>query len=295
MNWLNSFYIHVHLFASFCIFTCIYFFWKVVNSKELRPDLGFLGALALCGFGLSRVESPIVIMIFLTLMMFEKKFSRREVRAIFYPPIILEIGWLVFLYFGYRSTQTSFWSDSRLLLAIGGYCLFLVIVNIWEKTKINSKGKIPSKSIFYGLLAVPLLLYLLDSQKLSITLSVLLTNTFGTIGYPGRSVWNFYWIGAGNILLLILAIIRPLKNKQIFRNRYALVVNFVLSYLIIILSLGLIRKTPYSFNRWGDSSSRMISHFVPSMGLFIGICVVEIIAHEKNEVDHKQSNDRIVD
>ena len=88
MNWLNSFYIHIHLFAAFCFLACLYFYRKAVSAEGEAQIFGFLGSLALCGYGLSRSESPVVILLFMALIMGAKKYSQREISVIFYPPIV---------------------------------------------------------------------------------------------------------------------------------------------------------------------------------------------------------------
>jgi len=134
-----------------------------------------------------------------------------------------------------------------------------------------------------GLLSVPIFLYALNPDKLSVNLSAMLENTLGSIQAPGQSVWNFFWVTALIAIISILAGRRPWENSKKPGQRYSLAVNFSLGYLITILVLGFIRAVPYDGTCWGDSASRMIAHIAPLIGVLIGVWIVEIIAKISKE------------
>ena len=274
MNWLNSFYIHVHLFAAFCILACLYFYQKAVSAESEGHIFGFLGSLALCGYGLSRSESPIVILVFMALMMGAKKYSQREITAIFYPPIVLVTGWLAFLFFAYRFTATPFWSDERLLFALSTYIILLIFVVVWKKLNINMlKWRVFSIASI-AIMLFPIVLFLVDYPKTKRVFIEVLRLFFGTIKNPGFGVWNFHMIGMGILLLWVVAIQKPWRKNQT-RNKVQITERMIFGYVVAILFFGFVRTSGYSSSRWGDSGSRMISQIAPSIAFSISISITQ--------------------
>lgn len=283
MNWMQSFYIHVHLFSSFSIMICIYFFWKMTNSQTEETELALLSSLALCGYGLSRVESPIMVLIILVTFFVSHKFQTKEYRLIFYPPILLEIGWLNFLLFAYKNTTTQYWSDSRLLLAIGVYSFLFVIILLNDFFKIERRIKWIKNHLYLMFLLVPIVLSILDYRRSIQTTQSVLNNMFGTLQQPGSGSWGLYWIEAVILVVLLLANRRPWTKTGLKKRNFVLFGNIIIGYLILILVLGFFRAEPYTGIRWGDSASRMLSHISPLLGLSISLVILEIFQSLKKE------------
>jgi len=291
MNWFNSFYVHINLMAAISILIFSYFFQKFIHADSQMTGYGILGSLALCVFGLSRVESPVVILAVLGLLATQKIFSRREIRWVFIPPVILNLGWLTFLYFGYRKAETQYWSDTRLLIALGMYGLALVMIWVWQRLRFSFRSETISRLITFGILIIPLVLAAINPQKLAINFYAMMTSMFGTFQQPGGGVWNFQFWAAGFALVSILAISRPWLKPAFISKNYTFGVQFMLSYWMIILVLGFIRQVAYDGSRWGDSASRMITHLAPLMALLIGIWLVEIIGkHDSRKKISKPDN-----
>ena len=139
MNWLHLFYIHVHLFSSFAFIIFVYFFWQMTISKSNEPGLALICALALMGYALSRVESPIMIFAICGVTLITHRFEKLEYRIFYYPLILLEIIWLGFLFIAYRGTDTQYWSDDRLIMAMIGYLLLLITLLINQSFRLDLK------------------------------------------------------------------------------------------------------------------------------------------------------------
>ena len=276
MNWLNSFYIHAHLFAAFCILACLYFYQKAVSAESEGHIFGFLGSLALCGYGLSRSESPFVILMFLALMMGAKRYSRQEVIAIFYPPIVLVACWLAFLFFAYRFTATPFWFDERLLFASGAYVILLIFVVLWKKLHIDMLKWRLFSIVKFAIMLFPIILFLVDYPKTKRVFIEVLRLFFGTIKNPGFGVWNFHMIGMGILLPWVVAVQKPWRKNQT-RNKMQITGWMIFGYVVAILFFGFVRTSAYSSSRWGDSGSRMISQIAPSLAFFISISIAQYV------------------
>ena len=189
MNWLNGYYIHVTLIAAASIFFTFYFFGKMVASEREETEYGFLGALALCGFGLSRSESPILIGLFLVLLLGAKNFTRKEMFAAFFPHILLEFIWFTFLLYAYSEYENNFWTNSRIMLALGTYILFTIFIILvaLNKNLQNYSTKYLAIAVFIGLIAVSLLLFITNPNHQINNLTIIVKHLFN------GEIWGYYW------------------------------------------------------------------------------------------------------
>ena len=265
MNWFLAYYIHVHLFSSFSIFISVYFFWKMVNSSEENKTYAILSSLALCGYGFSRVESPIMIFIILIIHFLSYEFKRNEFRLFFFPPIALMTGWLYFLFFTYKDTTTQYWSDNRLIFAIGAYIFLLISLLVLEFLKIDIKKKWAKNHIYIGFILVPLILAIIDFSKFINTLESFLRKLFGPFQQLGHGPWEFYWFEIIVLIIPLVASIRPWERNKLTVKNSSIFINIIISYLILILILGFFREKPYAGTRWGDSATRMLTHISPTI------------------------------
>jgi len=280
MNWMQSYYIHVHLFSSFSILISVFFLWRIANSTKEEAEYAIFSSFALCGFGFSRVESPIFIFILLLITFFNQKFFTKEYCSFFYPPIILQIGWLIYLFFAYQGTDTQYWTDSRLLITIGTYFLFLIFLMVNKSFELKINKQWINKYISLVIIAVPFMLFAFDPSKSHHNLQIVLNNMFGTLQKPGFGPWGFYWFEAV-LLLFILLKWNPWKTDTQIKRNFGIIIIILISYFVLILVLGFFREDPYSRIRWGDSATRMLTHISPTFGLLIGICYLDLFSNLK--------------
>lgn len=263
MNWVNGYYIHVHLFTAASIFFIFYFFGKMVASEQEETEYGFLGAFALCGFGLSRAESPILIGLFLALLLGAKNFTRKEMFAVFFPPILIEFIWLTFLLFAYFGYGNLFWPDSRLMLALGAYILFtLFILIVVINKKLNNYSKKYLKiAVFLVLFNVSLLLFIINPNHQIANLFVIFNQL------SNGKIWGYYWWENVIILIFIIIYKKYWQKKKVFSRTMGVIGMMLWSYIFIILDLGYFRDK-YGI-AWMDSANRMFSHISPIIGFYI--------------------------
>ena len=265
MNWRNGYYIHVHLFAAASIFFAFYFFGKMAASDQEETEYGFLGALALCGFGLSRAESPILILLFLALLLGAKKFTRKEMFAVFLPPILLELIWLTFLLFAYFGFETRFWTDSRIILALGAYIpftLFMIIIVFNEKLQKFAK-KYLTNIVFIMLLTLSLLLFVFKPNHQIANIITIFSQLFN------GEIWGYYWWENLILFIFIIIYMKYRRKKSSFSPTMKIIGMMILAYVLIILDLGYFRRSDSVSVWWADSGSRMFSHISP----IIGFCI----------------------
>ena len=277
MNWMQSFYIHVHLFSSFSFLIFVYFFWKQVVTNKKQNIFILLSSLAICGYGLSRVESPMMILILIAIALIAYKFSVAEYRLFFYPQIILMICWLFFLLIGYQGTSTPFWSDSHLIMAIVSYIFLLILLII--NGSFNIIGKINfnwiSEHLFIFYLFGSLLLAILNFGKFVETIQSILNIMFGKLDGIGLCPWDMYWIVVTILTILLLAKNKPWAEKRETNNGYFFWRNTIISYILLIIILGFFRVEPYEGSRWGDSASRMLTHVSPLVSLLLFLKIAD--------------------
>lgn len=271
MNWMQSFYIHVHLFSSFSFLIFVYFFWKQVIAKKKQNIFILLSSLAICAYGLSRVEAPIMILIIMALALISYQFSRAEYRLFFYPPTALMIFWLSFIFFAYRGTSTQYWSDKRLMAAIVLYVAVVVFLIVNVKFKIIKKIITDwiRKFAYLIYLFISVLLAVMNPERFLQTIRSVLHNMFGAIGAIGICPWGFYWLEVVVLILFLLARNRPWQKTGEQDGGYFLWINTILLYLALIVILGFFREVPYTGIRWGDSASRMLTHISPVINLLL--------------------------
>lgn len=276
MDWLNSYYIHVHLFSSFALLISFSFFWRMSISSKNEVELALLSSLSLCGYGFSRVESPIFMLLVLGIYYINRNFSKAEYHSIFYPPLLSNIIWLVFLFLAYRHTNTQYWQDNRLLIIIGLYLLVSLFFVVNDHFHIKLKLDWIRDHFCFILLLVPLILFLIDNQRFIQTLDSVLKNMFGPLQNPGFGSWGFYWI---QVLIFLIFMFTRKKVNQSYKVKskeigFGLFKDVILAYLDLILLLGFFREEPYTGIRWGDSASRMLTHISPLIGLSFGLFMI---------------------
>jgi hypothetical protein len=229
-----------------------------------------ISSLALCGYGLSRVEAPIMILIIMALALIAIRFSRAEYRLFFYPPTVLMIFWLLFIFIAYQGTSTQYWSDDRLLAAIVLYAAVAVFLLVNDRLEIIRKIKTDwiRKNTRLVYIIIPVLLAALNLERFLQTVRSVLHNMFGAVGAIGICPWGFYWLEGILLTLFLQAMNRPWQKAR-EQDGYFLWINMILSYLALIVILGFFREAPYTGIRWGDSASRMLTHISPMINLLL--------------------------
>jgi hypothetical protein len=269
LNWVNSYYIHVHLISAASIFFAFYFFGRMITSDCEEAEYGFLGALSLCVYGVSRVESPIFIGIFLAMLLGVKSFSRKEILATFFLPILVEIIWLLYLLFVYFGYESPSWSDSRIILALGAYILFaLFIVIFMHKNNLQDFAqKYITKIVFVLLINASLLLIILKPDHQ-------ITNSIAIIRHLFQGeIWGYYWWENLMIIFSLIIINNIIKKIIRFSKAMKFIGMMILVYLLLILDVGFIRRAYYGY--WPDSASRMFSHISPITGFYMCVFIIE--------------------
>lgn len=263
LNWVNGYYIHVHLITATSIFFAFYFFGKMATSDLEETEYGFLGAVSLCVFGFSRVESPILIGLFLAILLGAKAFSRKELFAAFFPPILIEIIWLFFLLFAYFGYDSIFWSDSRIMLALIVYIIFALIgVIFFLNNKLQYLAQKYLTNIVFVLVINFSLLLLISKPNHQIANLIAILLQF----FQGE-IWGIYWWANLMIYISILFYNHFIQKKNRFPKTMKLIGMMILVYSLVILDLGYFRKS-YRM-AWSDSASRMFSHISPIIGFYI--------------------------
>lgn len=275
LNWKNGYYVHVHMITATSIFFAFYFFGKMIASDREEIKYGFLGALALCLFGFSRVESPILIGLFLAMLLGAKKFSRKEVIVTFFPPIFVEITWLLFLLFAYLGYESIFWSDSRIILALGAYIFFalLIVIFIFNNKLKDFVKKHITRIVFVLVLNISLCLIISKQDHQISNLVTILCQLFQ------GEIWKYYWWVIIFIYLSITMLENYFQNKNGFLKTKKLMVMMILVFFLIILDLGFFRKI--YFIGWMDSASRMISHISPIAGFYTCKSILNFVPWKK--------------
>jgi len=284
MNWVNSFYLHIHLFASYCLTFVFYYAWKAVSTDRESGIELFLVSLAIGAYGLSRSESPVAIFIFLALIAFSKKFSRKERYVLFPLSMVIVSGWMLFLLLAYPGTENNFWPDSRIILALIAYVLFGIFILFWETLKISKYRKVLGKTVSYGIFFIPLILFFISPDSVLENIYAIFTHFFGFGRYIGLGSWVFHMPGIILILLASFSYLKTNKGDSEIRDRYQLPIKLISAYIILLIFLGFMRmyQSGGSFTpgRWGDSASRMITHIAPSIAFFTSLIVSEIFAQK---------------
>ena len=111
----------------------------------------------------------------------------------------------------------------------------------------------------------------MDSSRAFQTIESVLGNMFGPLNKIGYGSWDLFWIGALIISIFLLAFLRPWKKSGESSLQMDFFINFITTYLVLIVLLGFLRTEPYTGIRWGDSASRMLSHLAPLVGLLLGM------------------------
>ena len=283
MFFVSGYYLNTHIFSAYSLFTSFLMFFNIRNpGQKKNTNYIFLGVFALIGFFLSRVESPIFILLVLAYsLQYTGHFSFQQLIKMYSPVLFILIHLLV-IFFAYPAIETRFWTDNRLLLPICSYVLFFIVLLIKNKVPLLNRNNGISKIVFPGFVGISILVFFLNTAHQFKNLLHIIGNLFNN-PFAGNNLWGFFWWLSLIILLCYLLVFPPKnKHKAGTQNNHVLLF-FVVTYALLILDLGFFRKE-YSFGRWGDSAMRMFVHVVPIIAFWENRTILKIMGGRQDRL-----------
>ena len=247
----QTFYIHTNLICAVYLYLSVCGFWLAL--VEEKDSWMILGMLALLGFSLARLESPVFALPFLILLISAGKTPYRIRLTSILPYLISLILWYLYLLRGVGDVDLTL--DQTRILAITGSlaaCIFLVIFSEVNWIKRWVLPHLPK--IMLGVLVLVVAFMVIQKpEHMYTSMKVTLKNVLES----GR--WGITWVVF--LLLFILSVFGSgfLKEGYFFYG--------ISSFLLLLLAISYFR-VPYRVG-WGDSANRMLIHILPVISLYV--------------------------
>jgi hypothetical protein len=243
----------VYLFLSVCGF------W--LASVEEKDSWMIVGMLALLGFSLVRLESPVFALPFLILLISGGKIPYRIRLVSILPYLISLIIWYFYLLRGVGDVDLTL-DQARTLAIIGALvaCVFLVIFSEVNWIKRWVLPLLPK--IMLGVLVLVVAYMVLQKPgHMYTSMKVTLKNVLIT----GR--WGITWI------IFTLVFLFSLIGSGFLEEGYFFI--GISSFFLILLAISYFR-VPYRVG-WGDSANRMLTHILPVISIYVMMRVGQVL------------------
>lgn len=247
----HYFYIHTNLICAVYLFLGLYGFW--LASVEAKDSWMIVGMLALMGFSLARLESPIFALPFLVVLISQGKIPYRIRLVSILPYLISLIIWYFYLLRGVGDVDLTL-DQTRTLTVIGALaaCIFLLIFSEVNWIKRWALPHLPK--IMLGVLVLVVVFMVIQKpEHMYTSMKVTLKNVLES----GR--WGITWVVFALLFFFSLFGSGFLKEGFFFYG--------ISSFLLLLLAISYFR-VPYRVG-WGDSANRMLIHILPIISLYM--------------------------
>ena len=249
---VQGFYIHTNLLAAFYLFVSVSAFWLALEEDN-KAWLG-VGGLGLIGLGLCRTESPIFVLLILSLLVSSHHLSYRERLYTTLLPLTVLGAWYCRMLFMIGNLPGEILTPESTLAIIFLILMFAVLV-AFSKQAWLQKCIIP---YLHWIILLTLLSFL------SIAFLVKPTNMLTNLTNIARLLllsggWGAIWptlLG----LAVLLPLLPRLPNERLFAAG-------TLGLFLLVLALGFLRHPYYA--GWTDSANRMFLQILPIFCLYI--------------------------
>lgn len=266
------FYIHNNFIAAAYLFIAVITFWLALCEE--RNEWFWVAITAMLGFSVTRTESPLFALIFLSIIISSRNISYRNRVAFIVPFLVVLVVWYAKL-LRMIGSGTDILDPEKivaiivLLITFGLLTVFSFVR--WIERYIVAKLHVIMIVVFLVILAITVIhnpVHMLKSLS-SIVLLMLIGGRWG-------ATW-FLLIG-----LLIFAFKQShFKHEKIFSVG-------IISYFILLLALSSMRS-PYRIH-WGESANRMLTHILPIILFYImnkyAFCLSRVMDSDKDCQNH---------
>ncbi len=125
----HAFYLHSNLTAGVFLFLALYAYWKFL--PEETPEWLALASIAVAGYGFSRIEGALFVIIFQALVISVKEISYKNTLRVVLPSSGAFVFWYGFLFFS--ANQPGLLNKSSIMIVLISLVLFsaLALVSRW--------------------------------------------------------------------------------------------------------------------------------------------------------------------
>lgn len=255
----QTFYIHTNLICAVYLFLSVCGFW--LASVEGEDSWMIVGMLALTGFSLARLESPVFALVFLVLLISYGKIPYRIRLVSILPYLISLIIWYFYLLRGVGDVDLTL--DQTRILAIIGALAAVIFLVIFSEVNWIKRWVLPHlPKIMLGVLVLVVAFMVIQKpEHMYTSMKVTLKNVLES----GR--WGITWVVFA--LLFLISLFRPgfLREEYFFYG--------ISSFLLLLLAISYFR-VPYRVG-WGDSANRMLVHILPTISLYVMMRVGQVL------------------
>jgi hypothetical protein len=248
------FYIHATFPAAIYILIAVAGFWLAYRDKN---DAWLIFAvLALIGFCLARIESPLFTLIFLLLVVSRGGYPYRTRLILSLSFLLPMIAWYLIIAksikYGGAYLNPANTLEIVALLVASGLLVAATGIRKLERVILPHAHVI----VLVGMVVGLALMFALKTENMTISLNAILYNIF--------SEGN--WWGATWYILLALLFIAIWMPRLPFEELFTYGISI---FLMLLLALAFIR-IPYRY-KWFDSANRMLTHLAPVVLLYLMI------------------------
>jgi len=269
-------YIHTNLPSAAFLFTCVV---ALVLLTRTREEFWLTYAMAgFTGFGITRTENPLLLLLFLGLFLAISGTSWRQRTRIILPALAIVLGSLavsLFIDTGSVNAGLSVQLPDAIIKGMvavyGLFMLFILISRIrWIEEKI-----IPNfhKLLFIAVTVAFVIALVINPQNILTSMRSIFSATLLTGG------WDAAWLTVVALLTLLLLYYR----QYLVKPPMSILGLSLLLYYLAILLMSLYRA-PYH-PQWNDSANRMFTQLLPLFVLFVTLVLEQVINTNKNDHD----------
>lgn len=258
-------FVHGNAAATVYLFVGVSFLWLALldgdnagADEACRLTWWRFALLAFMGFTLTRIESPMFTLLFLTLALTLRSWPGSVRLGLVLPFVLLLLAWYLFLYGVTLRDPGRLLSPTNLQLILAGFIGFaLFLVGLPLRWVAPYTRYVPALTLV-GLSGMWLFFGWREPQIFQVSLVSWAQNLFGLVAW-----WSLIW----SLMVLVAWLTWDQRPPLRYGALLALgSVGFIL--LVLILPHG--RDAAYRVG-WGDSGNRMMFHILPLIVLYLSL------------------------
>lgn len=251
----SFFVIHTGMISALFLFLFV-MHWLWYENSYHNEHLIF-ASLALLGFSLLRIESPLIGVLFLFLLLSKQTISLKKKQSVLFFFLIIFIIWYFFLFF-HIPTEHDLLGNKEITIMLLFFSLSLIFVGLLKFSYFQKLYNYLDNNLVYLFLVVTIGLILYAPKHMLLSILHIFQNLFVTGG------WGLTWYFLTTLFIYIRYIKKIKRFSQLDKLEIIVMLYFLFTYIIVIA------RVPYRLGD-GDSANRMILHIFPLIVFYLSV------------------------
>ncbi|MBT8494384.1 MAG: hypothetical protein KJO07_15115 [Deltaproteobacteria bacterium] len=253
----HSYYIHTNLPSAVFLFGAVMVFW--LAEVDNQPSAVGLSSLLFMAFGLTRLEGPVVAVLFISLTFLRSALPRRRLTPWLAAALALFAGWAL-LQLRQVGADSPYLSPTKIAAVVG---LCAATLAAWFAIRVNGIRRIVQvlPVLAAAVLATALVIaFVIDGETMAMSTLNLYENL------SRSQYWGMFWLCS-----LALGVLALLVERPRFGEAMAFGVPIFIAAVVLLGALHPYRQHYY------DSGNRMMVHIAPLMYFYFGLKFVPLL------------------